>query len=179
MHPLIEARRSPRAFDPTPLDPADVDGLLEAARWAASSMNAQPWRFVLAPIGGPAHERLAGLLASGNRRWAPSAPLLVLVGAKATFDDGSPNRHAWHDTGAAVAQLTLEATSRGLAVHAMGGLDRARAHEVFGLPAEVEVVSALAIGRPGDPASLPDDLRAREQAPRSRRPLAELVLPAP
>jgi nitroreductase len=154
-----------------------VRSLLEAARWAASSYNEQPWHFIVATKEDPAEfERLLGCLVPGNAQWAKDAPVLMLSVAKLRYDaDGTPNRHAFHDVGQATANLVLQATSLGLAAHQMGGLDAARAREEFSIPEGYEPVVAIAVGYPGDPDRLPDGLRARERAPRTRRELAEFV----
>lgn len=180
MHPIIAARTSPRAFDPTPLDATDVEALFEAARWAPSSRNEQPWRFLVASIDQPeAHARMVELLEASNARWAHRAPLLVVGATRTTFArDGRPNRHAMYDLGQAVAQLSLEAVSRGLFVHQMGGFHAELARDALALPADVEIGAVLAIGRRADPSALPEDLRERETAPRTRRPLAEITFGA-
>jgi nitroreductase len=177
IHDLIRRRWSPRAFAPRPVPAADVAALFEAARWAASSTNEQPWRFIVATKANPDdHARLLEVLLPGNAVWAKDAPVLVLTVAKSTFTkNGAPNRHAFHDVGVAVAQLTLEATARGLGLHQMAGIDPVKARTTFAIPADFEPVTALAIGYPGEPEQLPPDLAARERAERTRKPLGELV----
>jgi nitroreductase len=175
LHPVLAERRSPRAFLPDPVAPEDVEALLEAARWAPSANNLQPWRLVVTHRGTPAFDALAATLSGTNRRWAPSAPLLVLAAAASHRDDGRPVRTAAYDLGQAVAHLTFEATARGLAVHQMAGFDGEAAAQAVGLPGGVEPWTVVAIGRPGPPELLEEDLRARETAPRERRPLREVA----
>jgi len=176
VHELIRERWSPRAFSAAPVSRERLNVLLEAARWAPSSMNEQPWRFVLAnrradPEG---HARIGSTLVPFNAAWALRAPVLMVVAAKTAFThNAAPNASAFYDTGQAVALLTLQATALGLAVHQMGGFDRDRARLLLSIPEGYEPVAALALGYPGDPADLSPELRARETAPRARRPSTE------
>jgi nitroreductase len=178
VHPLIRERWSPRAFAARPVDRETLGSLLEAARWAASSFNEQPWLFVVARReDGPAFERVLGCLLPGNQAWAQKAPVLLLSLARTTFArDGRPNRHAFHDVGAATAQLALQATALGLAAHAMAGIDLDHIRAEYALPDDVEPVAAIAVGWPGDPDTLPERQREREKAPRQRKSLDEIVL---
>jgi len=174
--PLISQRWSPRAFrDEIP--PRDVLlRLFEAARWAPSAGNGQPWRFVVAEKSNLfAYERMFHVLFERNQRWAGSAPVLVLCAASAARSDGSPNPWMFYDLGQAAAQLALQAAELGLQAHPMAGFDHALAVSQFKLPAGYEPATILAIGYPGDPEILPEDLRERELAQRSRKPLAEFV----
>jgi nitroreductase len=179
-HPLLDAiaeRWSPRAFDPDrPLAEADVLPLLEAARWAASSSNLQPWRLAWALRGEDAFGRLLSCLSPGNAAWAHRAGALVLGCAVADKPDGrGSNRHAAHDLGAALAQMAVQAAANGVAMHAMGGFDRDAARTALAVPAGVEPYTAVALGWPGNPALLDADRRAREGAPRTRLPLAAVA----
>lgn len=177
IEPLLARRWSPRAFAPTPV-PGDVLGsLFEAARWAPSCFNEQPWRFVFAHRAEhEAFERLASCLVESNARWAAAAPVLMLSVARTTFTrNDKPNRHALHDVGLAAENLVLQAEALGLGVHQMAGFDVARARDVLAVPPDHEPVAMFALGYRGTPESLPDDLRQRELAPRQRRPLAEFV----
>lgn len=170
------ARRwSPRAFDERSVDVALLRTLFEAARWAPSSNNEQPWRFLVASKDHAADwTRLFDCLVEGNRRWAVRAPVLVLSVASMQFeDDGKPNRHAFHDMGLATENLVLQATAHGLAAHQMAGFDVEKARADFDIPAGYEPVAIIAIGYPGDSAVLPERLRERELQPRSRRPIEE------
>lgn len=178
LHDVIKARRSPRAYSDKPIAPELLRSLLEAARWTASASNAQPWRFLVTSKEQPeAYAKLLGTLKESNQRWAGNAPVLMLVVAKtaAEHDPTQTNRHAFYDTGAAVAQLTAQATSLGLALRQMGGFHADLARKAFGIPTGFEPVVVVALGYPDAPESLPDDLRERESAPRQRRPLHEIV----
>lgn len=179
-HPLLDAiaeRWSPCAFDPDrPLAEGQMLALLEAARWAASSSNLQPWRFAWALRGDPAFARLLGCLNPGNAAWAHRAGALLLGCAVADKPDGrGANRHAAHDLGAALAQMAVQAAADGLGMHAMGGFDRDAARAAAAVPEGIEPCTMAAIGWPGDPALLDPDRRARETAPRVRLPLAEIA----
>ena len=177
LHALVSERWSPLAFSSEPLSAEDLGALFEAARWAPSCFNEQPWRFLIATRDQEEeHGRLLGLLVDGNRSWAAAAPLVGIACATSTFArNGKPNRHGAHDLGQALAHLTAEATSRGLVVHQMGGFDQDAAREVCGLPDDVEAYTAFVIGRPGDAESLPEGMAERERAPRQRKPQEELV----
>ena len=175
---LLGNRWSPRAFSSKPVSTEILHSLFEAARWAPSSSNYQPWAYIVGTH--DHHENFAKILntlVEFNAGWANKAPVLVLsVAQTKTPKDGAPNRHAFHDVGSASAQLTFEANSRGLLVHQMAGFDANKAREVFSIPADWEPVAVMAIGYPGDPQSLPDKLRDREVAPRTRKPLSEFVM---
>jgi nitroreductase len=175
---LIRERWSPRAFADRPVDRQAIGSLLEAARWAASCYNEQPWLFALARREDTREfERMLACLVPGNQAWARNAPLLMLSFARTTFAaTGQPNRHAFHDVGAATAQMALQATAFGLAVHAMAGIDLERIRTDYKLPEGVEPVAAIAAGWPGDPGTLPERQRARETVPRSRKSLEEIVV---
>ena len=178
VHELIRARWSPRAFADQPIAPEVLRSLFEAARWAPSSANEQPWSFIVATKDDAAtHAKLLSTLAESNQVWAKNAPLVGIAVSKLTFArNGNPNRNAFYDTGAAMAYLTMEATSRGLFVHQMGGFDPHKATELFSIPAGWEPIAAFTIGYPGDPQSLPETLRERELSPRTRKPLSEFVM---
>lgn len=174
--PVIAARWSPRAFDPDrPVREDDMLALLEAARWAASSNNLQPWRLAWALRGEPAFAAVLDCLNPGNRVWAERAGALVVGCAVPARPNGAPNRHAAHDLGQALAQLALQAAGMGLGVHQMGGFDAERVRAALRVPDGVEPYTALAVGWPGDPSVLDDAVRARELAPRERLPLSEVA----
>lgn len=173
--PQFVERWSSRSFLPDPLDPTVVAALFEAARWAPSASNVQPWLFVYADD----EERLARLrpiVRDGNRRWADRAPLLVVVFARLNSPKtGEPNRLAAFDAGAAWMSLALQATRLGLAAHAMGGIHPDRAHELLGVPKdEFQCLCAIAVGRRGPRDALPDDLQERE-VPSHRKPSHEFA----
>jgi nitroreductase len=152
--------------------------LLEAARWAPSSQNSQPWRFLVTRRGEDAHGRLFAALGPGNQAWAGAASALVLVAARTAGTDGGPQPWALYDTGQAVAALVTQAQADGLSVHQIGGFDTATVRADFGLDSTLTPIVILAIGRRDGTAELPEPLAAREAAPRARRPLSDLLLPA-
>jgi nitroreductase len=174
---VIRRRWSPRAFSPRPVEREQLLSLLEAARWAASSSNEQPWSYIVAAKEDAAEfEKMLSCLVPANQIWAKHAPVLMLSMVKNIFSrNNTPNRVALHDVGAASAQLTAEATSIGLFVHQMGGIELGRIKVLYALPDNHEPVAAIAIGYPGDPNTLDDKLRERESAPRTRKPLSEFV----
>jgi len=177
IHPLLAERRSLRAFSARAVGPEILGSLLEAARWAPSCANEQPWSFIVAVKD---HERefrrLLGCLIEFNLEWAQHAPVLILSVARMTFrSTGKPNRHAFHDVGLATAALTVQATASGLVVHQMAGFDVEKARREFSIPQDHEPVAVAAIGYPGSSAELPDKLRQKELAPRQRSPLAAFV----
>jgi len=182
-HEIIEPLRqrwSPRAFDQRSVEPEKIRALLEAARWAPSGYNDQPWRFIVARREDSASfERLAACLMPMNQTWAAKAPVLMLSVARLAFGhDDRPNRHALHDVGLAVGQLLAQATALGLAVHQMGGFDPQQARHAFQIPEGFEPVAAIAVGYPGEPEQLEDALRERELGPRVRRSQREFVFGA-
>jgi nitroreductase len=176
LHELIRERWSPRAFADRGIEPQKVRSLLEAARWAPSSFNGQPWSYIVATKDEPEEfARLASCLVDGNA-WAKRAALLLLAVAKSNFaHNGQPNRHAFHDVGLANENLVLQATAMGLVAHQMAGFVADRARELFQIPEGQDPVTMLAVGYPGEVNDLPEPLRAREMSPRSRKPLAEMA----
>jgi nitroreductase len=178
IHDLIRTRWSPRAFSDEPVSDATLRSLFEAARWAPSSNNEQPWTFLVSRKGdGANHEKMVSTLVEFNQGWARNAPVLVIAVSELAFaKNGTPNRNAFYDTGAAVALLSIEATAEGLFVHQMAGFDPQKAREAFLIPEGWEAISAFTIGHPGNPASLSETLRQREHAPRARKPLADFVM---
>lgn len=178
LHPLVANRWSPRSFAGTPLSEETVLTLLEAARFAASCNNFQPWRFIYATKEQtPRYNRLFECLKEGNKAWARSAPLLMLTLVKVNFDNSDkPNLWAKHDLGLAIGNLTTQASSMDLYVHNMAGFDGELAKKIFVIPNEYQPVTMVAIGFLGDPGALPEPLKQRELAPQERKPLGELVL---
>jgi nitroreductase len=176
LHELIRERWSPRSFADRKVEPEKIRVLLEAARWAPSSFNGQPWTYFLATKNqSDEFARLADCLVDGNA-WAKRAPLLLLSVAAMHFaHNGQSNRHAFHDVGLATANLVLQAQAMGLVVHQMAGFLPDRAREFFQIPVGQEPLTMLAIGYPGEVSELPEPLRARETAPRSRKPLSEIA----
>jgi nitroreductase len=174
---LLAARWSPYVFADRPVADADLRSLFEAARWAASSYNEQPWRYVVAKRENAGEfQRLLSCLVEPNQAWAKAVPVLAIGVVRLRFTrNDQPNRAAVHDLGLASANLVVEATARGLSVHQMIGIQPDRAREVYGIPEAFEAWTALAIGHRGDPATAPDVLRDRDRMPRQRKPLAEFV----
>jgi nitroreductase len=173
---LILRRWSPRAFAEREIPAADLEKLFVAASWAASSFNEQPWRFFLGRRGDGTYKKIFDSLMEFNQGWAKHAPVLLLsVGKKVFSHNGSPNAYGLHDTGAATANLMLQATSLGLHAHSMAGFDKEKARGAFGVPPEYDMGAVTAIGYLGDPTSLPEQYRTGEVAPRTRKPVAEFV----
>jgi nitroreductase len=177
IHEFIAGRWSPYGFADRPVSEDDLRSLFEAARWAASSYNEQPWNYIVATRANlEEFERLLSCLVEANQAWAKAAPVLALGCTRLNFvHNGKPNAAAVHDLGLASATLTLEATARGLFVHQMIGILPERAREVYRIPEGVQPLTALAIGYAADPKSLPDVYRQRDVAPRGRKHLGEFV----
>lgn len=177
IHELIAQRWSPYAFADRPVSDADLRSLFEAARWAASSYNEQPWTYILATkADADAFARLHSCLVEGNRGWTAAVPVLAIGCTSLRFArNGQPNPAAIHDLGLASATLTFEATARGLVVHQMIGILPDTARELYRIPEGVQPVTGLAIGYAADPAALPEKYRERDLAPRPRKPLSEFV----
>jgi nitroreductase len=179
-HPILQAlaeRWSPYGFEDRPVSEADLRSLFEAARWAASSYNEQPWNYLVATRENPQEfGRLLSCLVEANQAWAKAAPVLALGVVSLRFSkNNKDNRAAVHDLGLAAGNLVVEATTRGISVHQMIGILPDKAREVYGIPEHFEAWTALAIGYKADPAKLPDALKARDLAPRQRKPLSEFV----
>jgi nitroreductase len=175
--PVILERWSPRAFADRDVSPAELKIVFEAARWAPSSFNEQPWRFFAGHRGSETYKKIASVLVPFNQGWAEGAAVLILSVAKTRFShNDSPNHDALHDLGAANGFITLQAASMGIATHQMAGFDQAKAREVFDIPEVYAVGSVMAMGYQGDASSLGEHYQAQEQASRSRKPLSELVL---
>lgn len=173
----LRQRWSPLAFADRLVEPEKLCSILEAARWAASSFNEQPWSFIIATKDNQVEfDRLLSCLAAGNQEWAQNAPVLMLSVAKLYFErNGVENRHAFHDVGAASANLAIQATALGLFIHQMAGFDVPKAREVYHIPEGYEPVAAIALGYLGEPKTLSERLLQRELAPRDRKPLKEFV----
>jgi nitroreductase len=172
---MFTDRWSPRGFLSEPLTEREIRTLFEAARWAPSCYNEQPWLFVYAAAP-EARAALTSCLVAKNQLWASRAPLLMFVLARRNFlKGGKENRHAPFDAGAAWMALALQARKLGLYAHAMAGFSQEKAYEVLGADREeFLIMAAVAVGRLGDAAGLPDDLRAME-SPNSRKPHAEVA----
>ena len=176
--PIILERWSPRAFADRDVSPADLKTVFEAARWAPSSNNEQPWRFFVGHRGSDTYNKIFDALVPFNQAWARSAPVLILGIASTRFShNDSPNNYAVHDLGAAAVLITLQAAAQGLSTHQMAGFDWVKARENFRIPDTYALGSVMALGYQGDPASLVNERhQSQEQTPRSRKPLNVWVL---
>jgi len=174
---LIRRRWSPRAFDNRPVEPEKLRSLFEAARWDASSGNSQPWSYIVATKDDAENfARVLQCFNENNQLWTKHAPVIGLsVAAVKNATTGKPNRFGFHDVGQASATMALEASSLGLEMHQMGGIHPDKAREIFGVPEDHEVVAGIALGYPGNPNSLPENLRERELQARVRKPTSEFV----
>jgi nitroreductase len=179
-HPILQVlaeRWSPYGFADRSVSEADLRSLFEAARWAASSYNEQPWNYLVATRENSREfGRLLSCLVETNQAWAKAAPVLVLGGVRLQFTkNNQDNRAAVHDLGLAAGNLLVEATTRGFSVHQMIGILPDKAREVYQIPEHFEAWTAMAIGYKADPAKLPNALKERDLAPRQRKPLSEFV----
>ena len=176
IHPLISKRWSPRAYDETTLTKEDLLPLFEAARWAASSMNEQPWRYIYALRGTEAFDKLWNGLLPGNQAWADKAAALIVSIVRTTNSrTGAVNSIALHDVGMANAQLVLQATAQDLSVRMMGGIDRLKIKEVIEIEGNEDIVCLMALGKAGSPEILDEPYRSRETAPRDRKPIDSMI----
>jgi nitroreductase len=173
----ILARRSPRSFSSKEVSASDLKTIFEAARWAASSYNEQPWRFFVGRRGDATYKKIFDTLVEFNQGWAKSAPVLILsVGSKKFAHNGAPNHYSLHDTGWSTGYLALQAFALGLHTHSMGGFDQAKARAAFSVPDDYEIGAVTALGYQGDGSELPEQLKKTENAPRQRKPLEEIAL---
>jgi nitroreductase len=173
---IILKRWSPRSYADKPVSSADLTKIFTAAAWAASSYNEQPWRFLVGKKGDETYAKILDSLIEFNQGWAKTAPVLILSVGKKTFGhNGQPNSYGLHDTGAASANMSLEATALGLHTHGMAGLDKDKARANFGIPEDFEVGAVWALGYGGEPDALPEAYQTMEKAARTRKPLAEFV----
>jgi nitroreductase len=180
VHELFRARWSPRAFSDREVSNDDLKTIFDAGRWAASSYNEQPWRFLVArKSDGAAYDKILKLLVPQNQAWAKTAPVLFIMAAKRTFShSGQPNRYNIHDAGQALAHVFLQATALGLHAHGMAGFDYERARTELGIPDDYDVGAAVALGYVGSPDQLNEQQRHMELAKRTRKPLNEIVFGA-
>ena len=180
IHELMSQRWSPRAFSTQPVEEEKLQQIFEAARWAASSSNVQPWRFLIARHGEESFSKLHDTLADGNKPWTEQVPVLLLSVTDTMFPakgdkPARENPTAKHDLGLAFANLSLQATELGLHLHPMAGFDKEKVKEAFGIPSPYEPLTVTAIGYLADSSTLSEGLREREHAPRTRKPLEEIV----
>lgn len=176
VHELIRQRWSPRSFASQPVAPDALNQMFEAAAWAASAMNEQPWRYIYAHKSDTeTFQKLVDCLVPGNQPWAKNAPVLVLSLVKTHYDNGNANGAALHDLGMANGNLMLEATALGLHGHFMGGFDAAKAREAFQIPESLQPVAMLALGYIGEADQLDEPFLSREKAPRQRKPVSEIA----
>ena len=174
---VIATRRSPRSLDPSAaISDTDLVAILEAARWAPSAFNGQPWRFFVGKQGDPTYSQILASLVEFNQGWAKNAAALILVAAKPTREDGSIHGDYQFDCGLAVAQLVIETHDRGLVAHQMTGFDKDKARTNLEMASELVPLVVIAIGKQDLPEKLPAAMAEREVAPRGRKPLEELVI---
>lgn len=177
---ILARRWSPRAYSDKHVTAEDLEKIFTAASWAASSANEQPWRFLFGRNGDASFAKILDSMVEANQTWAKHVPVLLLSLGKSTFSFGpykdQHNPYALHDTGAASAYMSLQATALGLHTHGIGGFDHEKARAHFNIPADFEIGACWAIGYLGDPASLPEKLKERELAPRTRKAVSEFVL---
>jgi len=174
---LIARRWSPRGYDPSrPVSRDDLMSLLDAARWAPSSANEQPWRYLVFDQSDlDALAKAHDCLAPGNA-WAKAAPVLMLSVARLTYTrNGKPNRHAGHDVGAASGSMAIQAVALGLWIHQMGGYDAEKARLYFGIPEDCEPMAMIAVGYMLPEKDIAPDIVQRDQAPRSRQPISAMA----
>lgn len=174
---VIATRRSPRSLDASvAITDTDLVAILEAARWAPSAFNGQPWRFFVGKQGDTTYSQILSSLVEFNQGWAKNAAALILVAAKPTRDDGSIHGDYQFDCGLAVAQLVIETHDRGLVAHQMTGFDKDKARTNLEMASELVPVVVIAIGKQDSPEKLPAAMAEREVAPRGRKSLEELVI---
>lgn len=178
-HPVLDTIRerwSARSFKEQPITQTDLDTLFEAASWAPSSMNEQPWAYIYALHGSPTFEAICNTLMPGNQPWAQHAGVLIASLARKTHaSNGMLNKYAWYDTGSANQNLLLQAANMGIFGHVMGGFHHAQALEVLQLPEDYELVCLIALGYPDAPEQLEEPFRTRELTPRTRKPIEGFV----
>ncbi len=177
IHPIIRQRWSPRAFQNKVISEGKLISVLEAARWAASAFNEQPWRFVVGHKGDEKYQKILSSLVEWNQTWAGKAPVLILNLAKRTFThNGKPNNTAAYDLGQAVATLALEVENQGLAAHQMSGFDAQAAATALQIDDDFFAVSVTALGYTGKPDDLPEDMAKMETRARERKTIQDLLL---
>ena len=175
VHPLIASRWSPRAYDPRPVESDKLQRIFEAARWAASSSNLQPWYFLVGFKGDEVYTKIFSTLVEFNQLWAGNAPILSLAIAKTTNPRGGISTSYAYDLGQAMAMLSLQSTHEGIFVHQMGGLNVTEAERILDIPEEYKVLTAFTLGYISDKTELHPNLQKLELSPRTRRSAGESV----
>jgi nitroreductase len=177
IHDLLANRWSPSVFSDRTVSAEDLRSLFEAARWAASSYNEQPWSYIVATKDEPQEfSRVLSCLVEGNQAWAKAVPVLAIGCTSLLFKkNGKPNGAALHDLGLAAGNLCAEATARGINVHQMIGILPDKVRQEFKVPEGVQPLTALAIGYAGDPNTAPENIRQRDLTPRTRKPLRDFI----
>ena len=178
LHPLLQERLSPRAFDSSHrITDDELSAILEAGRWSPSSSNFQPWRFIVGKKGGANFDLISKTLQGSNQQWAPNASAYIVLSAVMVNDNGTSRLVSLYDSGIASAFMTMESNHRGYAVHQVGGFDKHQMKNVFNLSPEIEPIAILVIGKQANPESLTDEsLKARETSTRARKEISELII---
>jgi nitroreductase len=177
--PIFLHRWSPRSFSDRPVHPEDLRAIFEAARWAPSSSNEQPWRFLVGERNSNTYNNILESLIEFNRTWARTAPVLLLGVAKSNYTRrGTPNAYALHDLGQAAMTVCYQAMALGIFTHQMAGFDRDVARRLLAIPDDYQLGSVMALGYQGDPAALPEEMLKSETEPRTRKPLDAFVFSA-
>ena len=178
LHPLLQERWSPRAFDSSHrIVDEDLDAVLEAGRWSPSANNFQPWRFIVGKRGSKNFDSISETLKGFNQAWAPYASAYIVLAAVMKNEDGIDRPGSLYDLGIASAFMTMEANHRGFAVHQVGGFDKSALKSTFNLDSAIEPVAILVIGKQAPADSLSDEtLKSRETTSRARKALSELII---
>ncbi len=178
LHPLLQERWSPRAFDENyRITDDELNAIIEAGRWSPSSNNFQPWRFIVAKRSGSNFAKISETLQGANQQWAPNASAYIVLCSLMVNDNGSQRPVSLYDCGIASAFMTMESNHRGYAVHQVGGFDKAALKQVFNIPAEIEPIAILVIGKQAAVESLSDEtLRTIESSSRARKAITELII---
>jgi len=175
IHPIIKKRWSPRAFSGKKVDKAVLQRIFEAARWAPSSFNEQPWRFIVGVKGDDTWLKLYECMVEFNQKWAGKAPVLILSVGNTLSSKGTENQVYQYDVGQSMAYITFQAETEGLVVHQMGGFSKENATELFSIPEDHAPLTMMAIGYQDAPETLPADFEKMEKTPRERKAIGELV----
>ncbi len=175
IHPIIKNRWSPRAFSDKPVDEASLQRIFEAARWAPSSFNEQPWRFIVGIKGDDTWEKLYSSLVEFNQKWAVNAPVLLLAIGNKMSSKGGPNQVYQYDVGQSMAYITFQVESEGLSAHQIGGFSKEKAVELFAIPEDHTPIAVMAIGHQAGPDILEPSFAEMEKAPRTRKSVEALV----